>query len=144
MKVKETEAYLVQVVKQKEMARIDDGDMTLYEALTSANDALGSPDPDDLPDDAYDAAAKFMRVDINKMAQKAVKLMVALFDELDKLPEIPTKEQIKKVKEAFDSAKLPYLFTASLSRTAVEDVDYDYITEMAIEAGKEALDQSED
>jgi hypothetical protein len=138
MKVKETEAYLVQVVKQKEAVRVEEGAITLYEAFTAGNAILGALNPEELPDGAYEAGAKFMRADINRMAQKAVEFMVTLFDALDELPDSPTTAQIKKVKEAFEEARLPYLFTASLSRTAIADVDYEYITEMAIEAGREA------
>lgn len=143
MKVKETEAYIVQIVKQKEKLRAEDGDITLYEALTSANDVLGATDPDTLPDEAYAAAAKFVRADMNKMAKQAVEFVVELFELLDALPDKPTKEQITKVKESLNAARLPYTFTANLSRVALADVDYDYITEMAVEAGKEELAKSE-
>lgn len=137
-KVSETDKLLANVICEIE-SKHPDGPR-LHEALGNAAERLGM-DRDDLPDEAYEAAALFVRLEITKLAAEAVRKMDGLLETLRKLPARVTPSEIEKIKQEAEEVRLPYMFTAALSKTAIDGADFDYLAERAVEASRKAAEK---
>jgi hypothetical protein len=136
-------AYIADIIISKEDNSGDAQD-TVYSALTRTRAELGlsAADGDEFPDEAYSATAAFVQHIMEKLNKEAARVVTKTLLSINTLDDAPSAEQIKKIKEIGAVASLAMLHVVQILRVSPQLVDWDYVAERVIEAGRKRAGES--
>jgi len=133
------DAALIKIVQEREKrAGEDPNEMCLFDVIMAAEQACGRDDPNNLPDIAIDAAARFIFKAFTEKGKQANDAFAALLTFIDTLPAEPlSAEGVQKLKDTAREAGEQYLFILSMCKASLADADYQYLAEQALEVGRD-------
>lgn len=134
-----TEQLIKNVMCEFETAKAEE--KTLYAAVSHAAAAFGqNPDalPEDLMDVAYKAITEMAKERLTGLCREGVKLVDEAMAAVKALPESPTARQIKEAQKKIEQAELPFAFMGAVVKAMTDDMDYEYLAEQMLEAGRAA------
>ncbi len=136
LKTRELDEFLGGFIKEREQSR-EASEKTLFGVLREANVEYSPKNPAELPDEAFDAAAGYMSYQINMMCIESAQDMARFLLAVKELPDNPSKKEVRKVVALAEKAGKGYLVTVEIIKRALADVDYTYLAEVAVQAGRE-------
>jgi hypothetical protein len=136
LKTRELDNFLADFLKKQEQLRRGDEKATMYKILRVANTIYSPEDPDDFCDEAVEAAGAFLMYEINQMAIAATRKMAELLLRITEMPDTVTADAVKELKKLKDDAAAGYLFTTEITKSALADIDTEWLVEVLIDNAK--------
>lgn len=136
-------AYIADLIVNKEN-NAEEQDSTVYGTLTRTRAEVGFSGADgaEFPDEAYSATAAFMQHLMDRLNKEAALVVTKTLLSIDTLDDAPSAEQIKKIKETSAMAAMAMVHIVHVLRAATQLVDWDYVAERVIEAGRKRAGES--
>ncbi len=131
--------YIADLIVNKEN-NAEAQDSTVYGTLTRTRAECSLPvntdDENGFPEEAYSATAAFMRHLMDRLNKEAVLVVTKTLLSVNSLDAAPSEEQINKLKETGAMGAMAMVHIVHVLRAALELVDWDYVAERVIEAGR--------
>lgn len=143
IKTSAVDMALAQIVKMREQDRLSSENFNLYGELLALHHARGGSG-EELPAKAYAELARMIAAILTDMGASANKQFAELITFIRDLPDDTevSAETVDKLKDMALEAAQAYLFTLNMCKASLADADYKYLAEVAIEANKDALQES--
>lgn len=126
-KVNSSDGLLATIVR-----KFENTGTTLYSSLRETASRLGA-NPDDLPEEALAAAEVCLKINIMKLHFEAIHSLEKMFKQLRKPLEDANDA---KLLEVHDQLHTQFMFLGALAKSAIEDADWEYLVDVAIEEGQ--------